>query len=147
MRLLMRFPEARKTIEAHPDAIKGAIEEILRYDGPTGGLVRVVKVDHELHGRRIREGQRVFLMVHAANHDGRQFPNPDEFDITRNPNHHLTFNFGAHFCLGAPLARLEGQIALERVAARLPTLRLTEAPQYMDTLVMRGVRRMPCARL
>jgi cytochrome P450 len=147
MRLLMRFPEARKTIEAHPDAIKGAIEEILRYDGPTGGLVRVVKVDHELHGRRIREGQRVFLMVHAANHDGRQFPNPDEFDITRNPNHHLTFNFGTHFCLGAPLARLEGQVALERVAARLPTLRLTEAPQYMDTLVMRGVRRMPCARL
>jgi cytochrome P450 len=144
MRTLLKFPEARERLAESPELITGAVEEILRYDGPTGGLVRIVKADHELHGKVLKAGQRVFLMIHAANHDPRSFPEPERFDIARAPNPHLTFNFGSHFCLGAPLARLEGQIAIQAAVQRLPTLRLAAPVQYMDTLVMRGVRTMPC---
>jgi cytochrome P450 len=144
MRTLLKFPEARDRLAKFPEGIVGVIEEILRYDGPTGGLVRVVKIAHTLHGKSLEVGQRVFLMVHAANHDPRVFPDPEKFDPTRTPNPHLTFNFGPHFCLGAPLARLEGQIALQSVVQRLPNLRLTAPVQYMDTMVMRGVMKMPC---
>lgn len=146
LRAMMRFPDAREQLLADPALIKPAVEEILRYDGPTGGLVRVVKVAHEFQGRAFAEGERVFLMIHAANHDRRKFAAPDTFDITRTPNQHLTFNYGTHFCLGAPLARMEGHIAIARVLARFPKMRLTAPVQYMDTLVMRGVREMHCAQ-
>jgi hypothetical protein len=83
-------------------------------------------------------------MINAANHDPRHFHEPERFDILRHPNTHLTFNYGPHFCLGAPLARVEGQIAILRALTRFPSLRLTaERVHYMDTLVMRGVRSMP----
>jgi cytochrome P450 len=146
MRALMRFPEERRKLLERPALITGAVEEILRYDGPTGALVRVVKVDHELCGRTLRAGERVFVFVHAANHDPRRFEHPDRFDVERSPNPHLTFNYGPHFCLGAPLARLEGRVALSRAVRRFPTLRLARPVQYMDTLVMRGVREMHVAR-
>ena len=85
-------------------------------------------------------------MINAANHDDRVFERPNKFDIERNPNPHLTFNYGPHFCLGAPLARLEGEIAFRRLFARFPAMRLTaDRYRYMDTLVMRGVRSMPIA--
>jgi cytochrome P450 len=142
MRCLMRFPDARERLLRDPGLIGSAIEEILRFDGPTGGLVRVVKVEHEFHGHTFRVGDRVFSMVHAANHDPRRFPEPERFDIGRTPNPHVTFNHGPHFCLGAPLARLEGQIALGRAVRRFPTLSLAAPVAYMDTLVMRGVREM-----
>lgn len=143
-RALIQFPDARSDVVRDPALIHGAIEEILRYDGPTGAVVRVVKKVHVLHGKELREKDRVFIMINAANHDPRQFRVPENFDIRRSPNIHLTFNYGPHFCLGAPLARLEGQIALLRVLQRFPTLRLGNAPvRYMDTLVMRGVRLMP----
>jgi cytochrome P450 len=106
--------------------------------------VRVVKIDHELHGKRLRQGDRVFLMVNAANRDPDRFADPDRFDIERTPNPHLTFNYGPHFCLGAPLARLEGRIAIAEVVDRMPGLALSgERLRYMDTLVMRGVTKMP----
>jgi cytochrome P450 len=145
MRALLRFPHARQKVLAPPEAIGPVVEEILRFDGPTGALVRVVNLDHELRGKPLVRGQRVFLMIHAANHDPRVFHDPEVFDVERSPNPHLTFNYGTHFCLGAPLARLEGQIALQAAVRRLPTLRLIAPVQYMDTLVMRGVRLMPCA--
>jgi cytochrome P450 len=144
MRVLLQFPRALRVIQQQPIAVKSAVEEILRFDGPTGGLVRVARADCQVRGKHIARGQRVFLMVHAANHDPRVFRNPDVFDIERAPNPHLAFNYGAHFCLGASLARLEGQIALREVARRLPTLRLDGPVRYMDTLVMRGVGEMPC---
>jgi cytochrome P450 len=143
-RALIRFSEARNQILREPRLIDSAIEEILRYDGPTGAVVRVVKVAHELHGRQLQAGDRIFIMINAANHDPRQFDAPERFDIRRSPNNHLTFNYGPHFCLGAPLARLEGQIALAQVVKRFPTLSCGPEPvHYMDTLVMRGVRSMP----
>jgi cytochrome P450 len=143
-RLLMRHPAARERLRTDPGAVDSAVEEVLRHDGPTGALVRVVKETHAMHGRTLAAGDRVFIMIHAANHDPRRFVRPGEFDIDRQPNPHLTFNYGPHFCLGAPLARLEGRIALAEVARRLPRLRLAvDRVAYMDTLVMRGVRAMP----
>jgi cytochrome P450 len=144
MRALIRFPEARDALLADPALMESTIEEILRYDGPTGALVRVVKVEHELQGRTLRPGERVFVFVHAANHDPRRFASPEVFDIQRTPNPHLTFNYGTHFCLGAPLARLEGRVALGRAVRTFPRLELARPVRYMDTLVMRGVREMHC---
>ncbi len=144
VRALLAHPEQLAKLRRHPELMRKAIEEILRFDGPTGGQVRVVKVAHELHGKTLEPGQRVFIMVHAANHDPRRFERAHEFDIERHPNPHLTFNTGAHFCLGAPLARLEGEIAIGEVVRRLPGLALArEQYDFMDTLVMRGVRSMP----
>jgi cytochrome P450 len=142
MRCLIRFPDERERLLADPQLVKPAVEEILRFDGPTGGLVRVVKVEHEFHNRTFKPGDRVFSMVHAANHDRRRFPVPERFDIGRTPNPHLTFNYAPHFCLGAPLARLEGHVAFERLVRRFPRLELAGPVSYMDTLVMRGVREM-----
>ena len=146
VRAFLANPEQLARLKANPKLIRRAVEEVLRYDGPTGATVRVVKEDHLLHGRTLRKGDRVFVMINAANHDDRIFDNPGTFDIERDPNPHLTFNYGAHFCLGAPLARLEGEVAFMRLFERFPEMRLTaERYRYMDTLVMRGVRSMPVA--
>lgn len=143
VRALLIHPEQRQRIINDPGLIDGAIEEILRYDGPTGASVRIVKHSHSLHGVELTAGERVFVMINAANHDPRAFDNPDVFDITRSPNLHLTFNFGPHFCMGAPLARLEGQVAIGEVLRRMPGLALAEESyDYMDTMIMRGVRKM-----
>ncbi|MGR8919811.1 MAG: cytochrome P450 [Gammaproteobacteria bacterium] len=147
VRLLLRHPEARAAATASPEAMKQAVEEILRFDGPTLATVRVVKADHERHGRSLEAGQRVFVMIHGANHDAEAFDEPARFDVARSPNPHLTFNYGIHFCLGAPLARLEGEVAIGRVLEALPNLRLAQdGYDYMDTMVMRGVREMPVAQ-
>ncbi len=144
VRALLAHPAELAKLRADPSGLRRALEEILRYDGPTGALVRVVAVEHELHGKTLIPGQRIFVMINGANHDPRRFDQPERFDVERHPNPHLTFNTGIHFCLGAPLARLEGEIAIGAAIERLPDLALSEhGYQYMDTLVMRGVREMP----
>lgn len=144
IRALLQHPRQRQKLIENPDLINSAIEEILRFDGPTGASVRIVKNSHSFHGVQLREGERVFVMINAANHDPRAFDDPETFDITRSPNLHLTFNFGPHFCMGAPLARLEGQIAIAEVLKRQPGLALAkDTYDYMDTMIMRGVREMP----
>lgn len=144
IRALLKHPTQLERLRANPDLIEPAIEEMLRFDGPTGASVRVVKNTHSMHGVTLREGDRVFVMINAANHDPRNFDNPGDFVIERSPNLHLTFNFGPHFCMGAPLARLEGQVAIGEVVRRLPNLGLAQAEyEYMDTMIMRGVRSMP----
>ena len=113
-------------------------------DGPTGALVRVVAVEHELQGRSLRKGDRVFAMVNAANRDPRAFAEPDRFDIARRPNPHITFGFGPHFCLGAPLARLEGKLALTEIARRYPALSLaSDGLARVDSLSLRGLTALP----
>ena len=144
VRALLRHPDAARQVRETDDLIKPAVEEILRFDGPTLASVRLVKTEHQRHGKTLRQGDRVFVMIHGANHDSAHFDNPELFDISRSPNPHLTFNYGIHFCLGAPLARLEGDVAIARVMQQLPELRLSsKSYDYMDTMVMRGVREMP----
>ena len=94
----------------------------------------------------IGRGDRLFLMINAANRDPRQFAEPDCLDLRRHDNRHLAFGHGIHFCLGAPLARLEGQIALPAMLARFPLLApRTDAPEWLDSLVFRGMRSLPVA--
>lgn len=144
VRALLSHAMQSAQIRQHPDLMKAAVEEILRFDGPTLASVRLVGVEHERHGKTLKTGQRVFVMIHGANHDLSKFSEPESFDISRNPNPHLTFNYGIHFCLGAPLARLEGEIAIGEVMRRMPTLELAKPSyDYMDTMVMRGVWSMP----
>lgn len=144
MRALLQNPDQLALLQRDPGLIKSAVEEFLRFDGPTGGVVRVVKVTHDWHGKTMHKGERVYAMVNAANHDASVFERPEILDIRRSPNPHLTFNHGIHFCLGAPLARLEGEIAIGEAVKRFPRLQQTGGPvTYMDTLVMRGARSMP----
>ncbi|HRD76433.1 MAG TPA: cytochrome P450 [Hyphomicrobiaceae bacterium] len=141
----MRFRGQWERLVADTGLIEPAIEEWLRYDGPSSALARVVVDDIEFGGRLLKKGQRVFAFTNAANRDGAQFPDPDRFDIARTPNAHLTFGHGIHFCLGAPLARLEAQIAVRRLAERFPRVRLagSGAPEWSDSLILRGIKSLP----
>lgn len=141
----MRFRDQWDRLTADPGLIERAIEEWLRYDGPSGALARVALRDIEFGGKRLRAGQRVFAFANSANRDGAHFPDPDRFDIGRTPNPHLTFGHGIHFCIGAPLARLEGAIAIARLAARFPGIRLAgdRPPPWGDSLILRGILSLP----
>ena len=129
---------------ADPSLAATAVEEFLRYDGPSGAFARVAGADLEMGGKTIREGQRLFAFMNSANRDPEAFDDPERFDIGREPNAHLTFGHGIHFCLGAPLARLEAQIAATRLAERLPHIRLSGGdPEWHDSLILRGVKSLP----
>jgi len=140
----MRFRDQWERLKADPSLAQRAVEEWLRYDGPSGALARVASGDMEFGGRTIRSGQRVFAFMNAANRDPRAFAEAERFDIGRDPNPHLTFGHGIHFCLGAPLARLEAQIAATRLAERFPDIGLAcRAPDWHDSLILRGVKALP----
>ncbi|HYN12115.1 MAG TPA: cytochrome P450, partial [Burkholderiales bacterium] len=118
----------------------------LRYDGPIGAQVRIVRDAGVLHGRTLKPGERVFLMMNAANRDPRAYPDPDRLDLTRHGVPHLTFGYGAHICLGFPLARLEGQIGLPAVLARWRHIELAaDRLDWLDSMVLRGMKAMPVA--
>ncbi len=140
---LIRFPQAMDQLRADPGLATRAAEELLRYDGPSGALVRIVRVEHELHGKTLKAGDRVFLMLNAANRDPRVYPDPDRVLLERDGVPHLTFGFGLHICLGFPLARLEGEIALPAVLARFRRIELAGAPEWLNSMVLRGMTRMP----
>jgi cytochrome P450 len=140
----LRHPAELAKLRARPELAADAVEECLRYDGPSGALARVVAVAHEMGGRQLKAGERVYAWMNAANRDPRRFSEPDRFDIARPDNRHLTFGHGAHFCLGAPLARLEAQIAFPRLFDRLQGLELTtDKFEWMDSLILRGVKKLP----
>ncbi len=129
-----------------PSLIEKAVEEFLRYDSPIQHQTRVAGEDFELEGCRIRQGQRVLPMLGAANRDPAQFSDPDRLDIRRQPNPHLAFGYGVHFCFGAPLARMEGQIAIQTVLRRVPALELVNKPLcWRVHTSMRNRERMPVA--
>ena len=100
-----------------------ATEEFIRWVTPIHNMCRVATEDYELHGQTIKAGQQLVLAYSAANRDPAQFDDPESFDVTRTPNHHVAFGFGTHFCLGASLARLEIQIFFEQLIARASELR------------------------
>jgi cytochrome P450 len=138
-------PDQRRQFQAAsgtPARVAVAIEEFLRFDAPTPAMVRIALVDQTIggpgHRAEIRAGDRVWALLGAANHDPAAFASPDALDIARSPNPHVTFGFGPHFCLGAPLARLEAQIALPLLHQRYPALQATAAPVWTDGLSLRG---------
>jgi len=141
---LLRHRDQYEAWRKDPSLTPSAVEELIRYDGPGQGLVRVATATLEVNGTTIESGARVFLMINAANRDPRVFSEPDRLWLARRDNPHLTFGQGAHFCAGAPLARLEAQIALPTILRRLPDLELaTDRLQWLDSLIFRGVTALP----
>ena len=145
MLALMRNPDQRRRLTEEPDLIKGAVEEMLRYDGPVQLTARHLLNDTEVSGRRIGKGQTAILLLAAANRDPDQWEEPDRFLITRpDANRHIGFGNGIHFCLGAPLARVEAQAAVAAILRRLDDLELVEdSPPYTDNFTLRGLARLP----
>lgn len=143
---LLRNPDQFAMLAGDPTLAASAVEEILRYDGPIGTTTRVALEDVALDGGTLKAGDRVFSMIHAANRDPRHFDDPHRFDIRRGENRHIVFGFGIHFCLGAPLARMEGQIGLAALVRKLRDIELLDPdPPWHDSLVLRGVSALPIA--
>jgi cytochrome P450 len=143
---LLRHPDQLRRLRETPGLIAGAVEELLRYDGPVQRTARVPSEDVTIGGRTIGKGEMVMPFIGAADRDPAQFPDPDRLDITRADNRHIAFGWGIHFCLGAPLARVEGQIAIGTLVRRLPKLALaTDRPEYRQSLTLRGLKSLPVA--
>ena len=141
---LLQHPEQMKKLQSDPSLIETAVEEFLRYDSPLQSLARVATQDLEINGKKILKGQVVRPMLGSANRDPAQFPEPDRLDICRHPNRHVAFGFGIHYCLGAPLARIEGQIAINSFLHRMPQVQLsTESLQWRKNLSNRNPLSLP----
>jgi cytochrome P450 len=141
---LLRHRDQLRRLRKDPGLIASAVEELLRYDGPVQRTARVSGEDVAIAGRTIAKGELVMPFIGAADRDPAQFPDPDRLDIARTDNRHIAFGWGIHFCLGAPLARLEGQIALNTLVRRLPKLALaTDKPEYRESLTLRGLSTLP----
>jgi cytochrome P450 len=143
---LLRFPSELKALREDPQIAQRAIEELLRYDGPSGVQVRIVKQAQPMRGRELKPGDRVFIMLNAANRDPEAYEQPDRLWLQRGGPAHLAFGFGLHLCLGFPLARLEGQIALPAVARRWERITLAvpeERLEWLNSMVFRGMTAMP----
>jgi len=144
---LLRFPGELEALRADDGALAPrAIEELLRYDGPSGAQVRIVKVEQELRGKTLKPGDRVFIMLNAANRDPEAYDEPDCLVLGRGGVAHLSFGFGMHICLGFPLARMEGQVALPAVVRHWREIALAVPEgriEWLNSLVFRGVKAMP----
>lgn len=142
---LLDHVEALDALRAEPDLIPNAVEEFLRYDSAVQAIPRVATEDVILGDRTIERGAFTLVMIGAANRDPARFPEPDRLDLRREDVRHLSFGLGAHFCLGAPLARLEAQIAFAVLLRRLPGLHAVGKPERAGTFVLRGLQRLPVA--
>lgn len=133
-----------KTLHEQPKLIRPAIEEVLRYDSPVQALFRTTTREVTVGGVTLAPGTRVLLIFGSADRDEQQFPSADHFDLQRQPNHHLGFGYGAHFCAGAPLARMEVRIAFEVLTQRIPTMRLKPNQQLarIPVLAFRGYQKI-----
>lgn len=146
---LIQHPEQRERLQQNPALAESAIEELLRYTSPLEiAAARLAREEITIASVTLPRGELVSAVLGSANHDESQFPNPETLDIAREPNKHLAFGQGAHFCLGAPLARLEGRIALTTLFRRFPNLRLAEKPEslrWRKGLIVRGLEQLPVA--
>ncbi|HSL52708.1 MAG TPA: cytochrome P450 [Candidatus Deferrimicrobiaceae bacterium] len=141
---LLRHPDQLRKLRESPGLIGTAVEELLRFDGPVQRTARIPSEDITIGGQTIGKGEMVMPFLGAADRDPTQFPDPDRLDISRTDNRHIAFGMGIHFCLGAPLARMEGQIAINTLLARLPKLALaTDRPQFRQSLTLRGLQALP----
>jgi len=143
---LLRHPQQLQRLREDPGLIGSAVEELLRYDGPVQRTARIPSADVVVGGRTIPAGDMVMPFIGAADRDPAQFPDPDRLDLGRTPNRHIAFGLGIHFCLGAPLARVEGQIAINALVQRFPKLALaTDSPEFRQSLTLRGLSTLPVA--
>ncbi len=141
---LLRHPDQLRRLRDNPGLIGPAVEELLRYDGPVQRTARIPSEDITIRGHTIGKGEMVMPFIGAADRDPAQFPEPDRLDIARADNRHIAFGWGIHFCLGAPLARVEGQIAVNTLLKRLPKLAIdTDKPEFRQSLTLRGLRALP----
>ena len=142
---LLRNPDQLALLKGNPDLMPSAVEEMLRYECPfQRATFRLAKEPMTIGGVTIPAGQQVSGVLGAANRDPEVFPNPDKFDITRQPNRHLAFGYGIHFCFGAPLARAEARILFSKVLGQLPELRLvSETPDWSSNTFARGLETLP----
>jgi cytochrome P450 len=143
-RTLLRWPDQMQRLVDDSDLLTTAIEELLRFDGPSKMEVRRAAAEIELHGRTIAEGDQIYFIQAAANRDPDAFENPNVVDLGRQPNRHCGFGFGIHYCLGAPIARAEGAVAIQALIGGLPGLRIAdESEVWHPTLISRGMKSFP----
>lgn len=141
MLALLAHPRELEKVARDPGLIPSLVEEALRFDGPVQFVMRQVTEEVELAGVRLPAGARVMPLLGSANRDEAQFPDPDRFDVSRNPQGHIAFGLGIHFCLGASLARLEARVALEELLSRFTRFeRLEPRVEYIDSFLVRGPR-------
>jgi cytochrome P450 len=144
MLTLLEYADERRKLQADPSLMPGAVEEMLRFEPPAQMTSRIAAEDIELRGCRFEPGQVVLTALAAANRDPEVFPEPDRFDITRQPNRHLSFGHGIHYCLGAPLAVVEARIAFESLLRRMPEPEAAfEVPAWGTSFVLRGLKSLP----
>ena len=144
MLTLLQHPDERRKLQGDLSLLPSAVEEMLRYEPPAQMTSRVVAEEMELRGQRFEPGQVVLTALAAANRDPEVFPDPDRFDVTRQPNRHLAFGHGIHYCLGAPLAVVEARIAFEALLRRMPEPEAAfEAPEWGPSFVLRGLKSLP----
>jgi len=141
---LLRNPDQLQRLRDEPTLISSAVEELLRFESPSQHTARIARTDVELGGTAIRERDAVIAVMGAANRDPERFPDPDRLDLGRTENRHLAFAWASHFCFGAPLARLEGQIVLTSLLQRLPELELASPKvEWRPNLGLRGLVALP----
>ncbi|MGH3928170.1 MAG: cytochrome P450, partial [Pseudonocardiaceae bacterium] len=137
---LLRHPDQLGRLQQDPTLVRPAIDELVRYDTPSQIIIRVVAETTQIGGQTLNDGDLVYLVLAATNRDPARFPDPDQLDLSRPDNRHLSFGDGPHFCLGAPLARLQGEIAIGTLVRRLPALRLAnEAVPWRPNPMQRGL--------
>ena len=143
-KVLAEHPDQRRRLVEDRTLVPNAIEELLRYEAPSPVQARFIQEDVEHHGENVAAGNVMVLLTAAGNRDERHFPDPDRFDVERDIDHHLSFGYGIHFCLGASLARLEGRIALEEVLARFPEWDVDwDGAEQAHTSTVRGWEKLP----
>ena len=142
--VLLRNPEQMQKLRGHPKLVSSAVEEMMRYDNPVQIAYRSAAADVEIGGKYMRKGQLANSVLAAGNRDPERFSEPDRFDISRAEGRHLGFGLGIHFCIGAPLVRLEAQIAFNTILHRFPELHLaTENLEWQEHPIFRGVKSLP----
>jgi pimeloyl-[acyl-carrier protein] synthase len=141
---LLRHPDELQRLRDDLSIMPSAVEELLRYESPSQHTARLARTDVELGGKIIKERDAVIAVMGAANRDPERFEDPDRLDLRRADNRHVAFAWASHFCFGAPLARLEGQIVLSTMLRRLPQLELaTERVEWRPNLGLRGLTALP----
>src|SRR5438094_10633469 len=143
MRALMENPDQKQELVSDPSLIPGAVEEALRMFPAFAHFRRTAATDTELHGQKIKKGEKVVMWYASSNRDETRYEDPDRFDVRRDPEHQAFGAGGSHFCLGTALARLELRILFEETLRRFPDIRLAGAPVYVESLFVNQLKTLP----